>query len=150
MTEVWTRERYLAENARLGAVKKAHKFGAKAKLVDGIKFPSTAEANRYVELKLLWMHGGIYELKLQPRFPLLATDGTTAADYVADFQYKEWARADGQAVLITVVEDVKGVLTKVYRLKIKLFRAQYPDLAFREIKAPSRKRRRRKAKPRGK
>jgi hypothetical protein len=157
--EVWTKEQakqYLAGNARLGKKKRAHKYGAKAVVVDGITFPSTAEGNRYSVLKLRHRAGEITMPILQPRFvlysPDVAAEGAMVpvAEYVADFQYTEWqvsmATALGAARQgIEVVEDVKGVLTKVYRLKIKLFKAQYPALTFREIKQPSRRRRKRKA-----
>lgn len=159
MAEMWTREQakqYLAGNARLGKQKRAHKYGAKPKVVDGITFPSTAEAKRYGELKLLEAAGSITNLVLQPQFGLISRneDGSfnsEVAIYIADFAYTEWlvsmlTAIGGKRQGIEVVEDVKGVLTKVYRLKIKLFRAQYPHLTFREIKAPPRGRRRRKAK----
>lgn len=158
MGEVWTREQakqYLAGNARLGKRPRKHKYGAKAVVIDGIKFPSTAEGNRYSILKLRHMAGEITKPILQPRFGLISRneDGsfnTEVAEYVADFQYTEWMVSMGTALGakrsgIEVVEDVKGVATAVYRLKIKLFKAQYPHLTFREIKGPSRRRKRKKA-----
>lgn len=158
MTEVISREEYLAQNARVGAKgKRAHKYGAKAKVVDGITFPSTAEARRYEELKLRERAGDLTDLVLQPRYPLKSPRGDSAdlepvGDYVADFAYTEWAvpdlaqRAGGWQPKVEqfVVEDVKGVATAVYRLKLRLFKAQYPHLIFREIKAPRRRRRRAK------
>ncbi len=149
VTEVWTREQakqYLAGNARLGKAKRKHKFGAVPKTVDGIKFPSTAEARRYGQLKLRLKVGEIANLVLQPRYALIVPDGRApggevrVAEYVADFAYDE-ATCDGGR---KVVEDVKGVLTKVYRLKLKMFQAQYPHLTFREIKKPTRKKIRRR------
>lgn len=87
--------------------------------VDGITFASKAEARRYQELKLLERAGKISGLKLQPRYPLNAEDGTKIATYVADFEYL--SEFNGR----TYTEDVKGVETPAFRLKSKLFEAQY-------------------------
>lgn len=92
--------------------------------VDGIRFASKAEARRYNELKLLMRAGEISSLELQKRYPLEATDGTKLGTYVADFDYLDAKSATH------VTEDVKGVATPVFKLKAKLFRAQYG----REIK----------------
>jgi len=43
--------------------------------------------------------------------------------YKADFEYLE----DGQ----TIIEDVKGVQTPVFKLKMKLFLTGYPKLVLR-------------------
>jgi hypothetical protein len=87
--------------------------------VDGITFASKAEARRYLELKLLVRAGKISGLKLQPRYPLNAEGGAKIATYVADFEYV--SEFNGQ----TFTEDVKGVETPAFRLKAKLFEAQY-------------------------
>lgn len=86
--------------------------------VDGVKFASKAEANRYLELKVLEAKGLIKDLKLQPRFPLIVNT-VKICTYVADFQYIQ----DG----ITITEDVKGMLTDVFKIKTKLYAACYPD-----------------------
>jgi hypothetical protein len=85
--------------------------------VDGIKFSSKKEAKRYADLKWLLRGGQITDLKLQPRFPLKVNDKLICT-YVADFEY---VTAAGE----TVVEDVKGVQTDVFKLKRKLMRACY-------------------------
>jgi hypothetical protein len=148
-----TAAEYLAQNERVGRrPKRAHKYGAKAKVVDGHSFPSTAEANRYSKLKLLERAGTITDLVLQPRYPLVSPRGDgegtePVGEYVADFAYNEWKFVPftvHHSVKVPVVEDVKGVATAVYRLKLRLFKAQYPHLTFREIKAPRRRRRRAK------
>jgi len=87
--------------------------------VDGIVFASKAEARRYLELRLLERAGEITELEIQKRYPLTAFDGTRLATYVADFAYVD--RKSGQRV----TEDVKGVETPAFKLKSKLFEAQY-------------------------
>ena len=81
--------------------------------IDGITFDSKKESARYAELKLLARSGLIQNLRLQVPFELIPKqDGERAVKYIADFVYTE----NGE----TVVEDVKGVRTDVYRLKKKL------------------------------
>lgn len=92
------------------------KYKAKKTVVDGIVFHSGKEAKRYQELKILLVYKKIYDLKLQPRFPLVV-EGEKICTYVADFMYNE----DGQIV----IEDVKGVRTREYIIKKKLFEVLY-------------------------
>ena len=108
------------------------KYNARATTIDGIRFASKAESVRYTELKLLQEAGEIEALELQPRFEIWssynhATGKTERITYVADFKYFR----DGQYT----VEDVKGVLTPVYRMKKKMFLAGYPHIKFIEVKA---------------
>lgn len=116
---------------------KYSKYRAKKTKIDDIVFDSYMEAKRYRQLVLLEMAGEISDLVLQPKFRLMDSfrhDGKTirAIDYVADFMYKE----DGKLI----VEDVKGMRTKDYIIKSKLFikkcilELKYVD-EFRELKA---------------
>lgn len=88
--------------------------------VDGIKFDSKKEAQRYQNLKLLERAGKIQNLKLQSVFPV-EISGVKICKYKADFEYEE----SGQRV----VEDVKGfrrgVPYTLFRLKAKLVKALY-------------------------
>lgn len=93
------------------------KYHATPTMVDGIRFASRAEANRYGELKMLARAGEITDLELQPRFPLVV-NGVKVGTYVADFRYRDRGGA-------TVTEDVKGVRTAVYRIKARLVTALY-------------------------
>lgn len=93
--------------------------------VSGRRFQSKAELVRYQELKLEEFCGDITELELQPRFPIVI-NGVKCFTYVADFKYKRSG--------VLVVEDVKGFLTAVYRLKKKLFEALYAPLKITEIR----------------
>ena len=111
-----------------------NKYNAKKITIDGHDFPSTREAERYCELKLFLRAKEIRNLELQPRF--LLQDGFVdkegnehkKIEYVADFMYVD---KDGK----TIVEDVKGVLTDVYKLKKKMFLKIYDDkYYFREIR----------------
>ena len=107
------------------------KYGAQPQMVDGVRFASKREAKRYCELKLLQAIGEVKELDLQPRFPLYVcrrqnAELTKVCDYVADFRYREGPTG------VLVIEDAKGVRTPVYRLKRKMFEAQY-GIQIREV-----------------
>ena len=107
------------------------KYRAQPTTIDGIRFASKAEGRRYCELVLLQKAGRISELKLQPRYPLNSEGGGKIATYVADFEYVD--SFDGKVA----TEDVKGVVTATFRLKQKLFEAQY-GRKIRIVKGPSR------------
>ena len=91
-----------------------NKFRAKRTEVDGITFASKAEAARYQTLKLELANGIISDLELQPKFPI-SVNGYKICTYIADFRYKLSGR--------TVVEDVKGMQTPVFKIKAKLLKA---------------------------
>lgn len=98
------------------------KFHAKKTTVDGITFDSRKEADRYLTLKAMEEEGLIRDLRRQVRYelvPAFDVDGRhyRPVFYVADFVYVEDDK--------TVVEDVKGMRTDVYRLKSKLFARRY-------------------------
>lgn len=113
---------------------KYNKYGNIKTVIDGIKFDSKRESERYLELKLLEKAGEISDLKLQPRFILqhgFKYNGKTirAITYTADFQYKEKENKR------EVVEDVKGVETAVFKIKKKMFLKDYCELYdFRIVK----------------
>ncbi|AMD23134.1 DUF1064 domain-containing protein [Listeria monocytogenes] len=99
------------------------KYNAKKVVIDDIKFDSKAEAAYYQQLKLLKMSGEVVSFDLQPEFILqdsFVKNGKKyhAIKYRADFLvlYK-----DGHEELI----DVKGMLTKEFRIKQKLFELRY-------------------------
>ena len=85
-------------------------------IVDGIKFDSGAEGERYKILKAKEKAGLIKNLQLQVNYPLLV-NGLKICDYRADFVYEVGGK--------TVVEDVKGQLHDVFKLKYKLMYACY-------------------------
>ena len=108
-----------------------NKYRNKKIQVDMYVFDSIAESLRYKELKLLEQAGEISELTLQPRFLLqeaFRKNGKSyrKIEYVADFQYIEKGK--------TIVEDVKGIQTDVFKLKHKIFEKLYPDLELRIIR----------------
>lgn len=131
MTQVLSVAEYrlLVARAPDRAGRRKSKYGAKPCVVDGHRFPSHLEANRYGCLKLLMRSGAIRDLRLQVRFPL-EFDGVAVATYVADFVYQELLGGAWRQV----VEDTKGFATQVYKLKKRLFLQAYPHIDFREIK----------------
>lgn len=124
------------------------KYNSRKVAVDGIAFDSVKEARRYKQLKLLQLAGEISDLRMQVPFELVpaqyersmsvysrgAKKGQPkrgrciekAVTYFADFVYSEHGRL--------VVEDAKGMRTKDYVIKRKLFRWRYGDqYDFREV-----------------
>ena len=103
------------------SLKKQNKYRNIPTFIDGIRFASKKEAQRYRELKILEQQGQIKDLELQPKFPM--NPGFT---YVGDFSYK----TNGKLI----VEDVKGVITQVFSLKKKCFHYFYPEMELRILK----------------
>ena len=108
-----------------------NKYRNKKTQVDMYAFDSIAESKRYKELELLQRVGEIQDLQLQPKFLLQESfkkNGKTyrKIEYIADFKYIENGK--------TIVEDVKGIQTDVFKLKHKIFEKVYPDLELRIIK----------------
>ena len=102
-------------------------------IVDGIKFDSRLEAQRYQHLRILEQAGVIQALTLQPEFelqPSFKKNGKTYRRivYKADFSY--YSVREGKVI----IEDTKGYVTKEYALKKKLFEYRYPELTIREVK----------------
>lgn len=94
---------------------KNSKFGNVKTVVDGIKFDSKKEADRYLELRMLERAGEISDLEMQKRFELIPKqDGEKACYYYADFDYYD------NRTLQRVTEDTKGVRTPEYVIKRKL------------------------------
>ena len=106
------------------------KYGNKQTIVDGIKFDSVKEAQRWMELKLLQRTGQIQELQRQVPYVLIPRqniDGKMVERplvYKADFTYTE----NGEIV----VEDVKGVKTREYIIKRKLMLWEF-GIRIREV-----------------
>jgi hypothetical protein len=113
---------------------KVKKYRNKEVYIDGIKFDSQKEGDRYLFLRKCEDSGLITDLELQPKFELIPSvkedyivhlktkdkvktrTVQLAINYKADFRYKK----NG----VEVVEDVKAspkMLTKEFELKFKLF-----------------------------
>lgn len=107
------------------------KYKNKKVQIDMYIFDSIAESRRYKELALLEKAGEIENLQLQPKFLLQESfkkNGKTyrKIEYIADFMYEEKGKV--------IVEDVKGMETKEFKIKRKLFEYNYPGLELRIIK----------------
>mgnify|MGYP001166259738 FL=1 len=95
------------------------KYGNKKVIIQGIKFDSKWEGERYLYLKSLERAGTIRDLELQVRFNLMVNDQKICA-YIADFCYE---REDKDGVWHYIVDDAKGVETPEFKLKKKLMKA---------------------------
>ncbi len=107
----------VTEAHRAGLERAPAKYRSERVQVDGIKFDSKREANRYAELKLLERAKEISHLMLQVTYPL-RVEGMLITKYRADFVYND----KGGAI---VVEDAKGFRTPAYKIKRKLMLALY-------------------------
>jgi len=108
------------------------KYYNKKVIYDGISFDSQKECKRYKVLKFREKAGEIMCLELQPKFLLQETfkaNGEThrAISYKADFKYFDILENK------LIVEDVKGFITDVYKIKKKLFLYKYPGICFIEM-----------------
>ena len=101
-----------------------NKFGAIKTEVNGLKFDSKAEARRYGQLLDLSRAGLITGLTMQVPFELApgvklagAKRAKPPLRYIADFVYSDtkWGQI--------VVEDVKGVITPLFRVKQHLMKS---------------------------
>ena len=105
------------------------KYNSRKTTIDGFTFDSKDESECYKMLKDLKSKGIIYDFELQPVFELqekFKKDGKTykPITYIADFRVfideKE-----------SYIIDVKGMLTQVFSLKLKLFHYRYPNIELR-------------------
>ena len=109
------------------------KYNSERVQLDGYTFDSKAEARRYGALRLLVASGHIRDLRVHPRYVLqkawidAAGKKQSAITWTGDFQYLE----DGRLV----IEDVKGVRTAVFNLKLRMFKFKYPGVIVRVIPA---------------
>lgn len=115
-------------------MKKKNKYGNIITYLDGIRFQSKLEADRYAQLKLMQMGKMIKDLELQPKFLLqegFIKNGQTFRPiyYSADFRY--WCNERRRVI----VEDTKGIKTREFIVSQKIFEARYPDLQLEIITA---------------
>lgn len=91
----------------------------------GITFDSRVESEMYLDLRNRLKTKRIRDLVLQPRFELLPSqklaNGKTQrkTEYVADFMFWDTER------LCSRVVDCKGMKTRVYQLKKKMYNDKY-------------------------
>ncbi len=97
----------------IGEKGKKNKYNAQKTKVEGITFDSKKEARRYADLKLLAKQNEITALMRQVPFDLAGV--TYKADFVYfDVKEKKW-----------IVEDVKGMRTREYKMKAKQMKTIY-------------------------
>ena len=111
------------------------KYNSKKIVIDGYTFDSIVESQRYGELVMMRCAGEITDLQVHPVFVLLDafTDARgrkhRALTYESDFIYRELNSG------LVVIEDVKGIKTKEFRIKEKLLCRVLPVThEFRVIK----------------
>ena len=92
------------------------KYNAVITEVDGIRFASKKEANRWSELQLMVKAGEIRDLQRQVKFSL-DVNGVHICNYIADFTYWDYRFCK------TIVEDSKGKRIQPYPIKAKLMKA---------------------------
>lgn len=95
--------------------------------IDGIKFDSKGEANRWCELKLMEKAGQITNLRRQIAWELIPNQYAVVegcrkclerrVTYVADFVYQRGGEL--------IVEDYKGIQTEAFKIKKKLMLWRY-------------------------
>lgn len=113
-----TEYREIISGERLAPAKK--KYGNKPKTVEvnGVRHShqSTLEADRHVYLSQLQRAGEIENLQSQVTFRL-DINGVHICKYIADFTYNLLGQKD------MIVEDTKGFITDVFKLKMRLMKA---------------------------
>lgn len=98
-----------------------------------IKFDSLLERDFYIYLEKLKEEGQVVDIKLQPIFLLqegfrdFKGRAIRKIEYKADFEVK-WA--DGR----TIIYDTKGMITKDFQLKYKMFLFKYNHLPLILVK----------------
>ena len=106
---------------------KRNKYGSRITEYGGRKYHSAAEAKQAAELDLLVKAGKIVGWIPQPAKRILV-NGSLICFMILDFEVK---LALGRYYYI----EVKGHETAVYKLKLKLLKACYPDIDLRIVRA---------------
>lgn len=100
------------------------KYGNRPTMLDGVRFDSAGEAKRWLELCTLERAGRIVNLRRQEPYVLQDGARSERVTLVLDFAYTDLTGP----VPVAVAEDFKGLPTDVFKLKLKLFRRQYPHI----------------------
>lgn len=128
-------EKALTAGGQVGFGGRGHKYGAKPMTTaDGVWHPSSGQGRRWAVLQQAQYAGLIKNLQREVAFDLVV-NGVKVCQYVADHTFtlagelaaekrKAWLH-DGQdgPLRLDVVEDFKGTVTDVARIKMKLFAA---------------------------
>ena len=114
------------------------KYNAEKTVVDGVEFASKMEARRYVVLKS-YVGKTITDLERQPKFVLqdafrYGREAVRKIEYRADFAYTVGLGRPGETCY-RVVEDVKGMETPEFKIKLKIWKKLHGHLyQFRIVK----------------
>ncbi len=107
---------------------KKNKYSAVRTRYEGEWYDSKKEARYAAQLNLLKhavdLHERVVQVERQPVF--LLVEKPNRLTYRADFRV---TYADGRIEVV----DVKGVLTPVFKLKVKLMKALYPAITVRLV-----------------
>lgn len=102
----------LKEDKSTEKKKKINKYRNTKITVDGLKFDSTKEYERYSLLKILEKSNEISNLRLHDKKDIIILIDDPLVKYVPDFCYEENGK--------NIVEDFKGMQTKEFILKKKI------------------------------
>ena len=97
-----------------------NKYNAAGERSDGMWFASAAEGKRYLQLKAMVERNMIDNLRCQVKLPCVVNNKLICT-YIADFAYV--VIDDRGTAIRSVWEDVKGMVTDVYKIKKKLVQA---------------------------
>jgi Protein of unknown function (DUF1064). len=104
----------------VNATKRRNKYNNKVIVVDGEKFDSLGEADRWVELNWLQSARKISKLRRQVKFNLIS-NGVHVGGYIADFVY--WENG------AITVEDFKGLQKgtawELFKLKFNILQSMH-------------------------
>lgn len=117
----------IAQALHLTGVKR-QKFNAREVVSDGERFGSEKEFARFRELQRMERVGMIADLRVHPVFLLFS-----GRQFIGKFTVDSCYRTDGELV----AEEVKGEPTRKladYRLRVKLFKANFPTVRFVEVR----------------
>ena len=117
-------ERISLAEYKASRAKRANKYSAKAIVVDGCRFDSKLEADRYLYWKNLWHVGAIAWFTRQVPFYLPGRIVWRADFLIATNFSRPSNKAVGSGDGV-VIEDCKGVMTRVSINKIKQVEAIY-------------------------
>lgn len=105
---------------------KNHKYHAKRTAYGSKVFDSAGEANLAQEIDLLIKGKRLDHVELQKVFPLYGQNGTKICNHRVDF-FVTIAGSSGQS---QEVWEYKGFQTKDYKIKLKLFKDNYPHIPY--------------------
>lgn len=99
---------------------RVNKYKNRVCYYDGKRFASMKERDRYIDLMLLQSAGEITDLTCQKTYVLISPCKGVhrGIKYIADFVYYNKANE-------LIIEDTKGKITDVYRIKKILFYEKY-------------------------